>query len=571
MKTARLALTLTLVAACRKEAPIATDPVATSPRASTSAAPSASSSSPASLAPSAKPPLSEIAPLSIKTAPFKLWQLVSHGPEEGRMFPLFPVDMPRPFYIHRLREVMLVTHESEDAWVMVGDRLKLITWWEHPRGRRLPSGFIGDADAVRVVGRYPGDLWVTYDTTTNDGARLYAGNETITVRTGHGRGLEVLNAPNDPFPRLSTTEPPTFAEAWTQGGVLKLDAKGFSFSGIAKNVPLPVRTVSKDGGPRVAIEALAAIPRGDVAVAGRDEEDPGHAALERWSAGMAQGEVLPLPVELPLPRSVLLQANEKVTYVAISKQRARREAGEDGLSGGVLITIEGSKVSARAIPGDRGIREMMLAQDGSLWLVLSRGREGLYRLDGPDTLIGVDAPERFTSAGLFARNGRLAYLGGVIDKAGVILSTVNGPLFDTDAPPNGSASAAKAPPPPSASSAVTPAPSGSSATDDGPAPTPYTSSCTTPFVVMFSVSKTTPADFEYPATRDALLGWEEAKKLTFVEYTYKGARTLGARAPDRETGEALVARLKERVKGSAPALVCFSPTRVLRQLSFSTP
>ncbi|WP_437747049.1 hypothetical protein WMF39_19710 [Sorangium sp. So ce1504] len=67
-------------------------------------------------------------------------------------------------------------------------------------------------------------------------------------------------------------------------------------------------------------------------------------------------------------------------------------------------------------------------------------------------------------------------------------------------------------------------------------------------------------------TRDALSGWADGSKYRFIEYSHRGQRMLGASAPDAARAEALAGRLRERVKGASPAVACFTPAEVLREV-----
>jgi hypothetical protein len=45
---------------------------------------------------------------------------------------------------------------------------------------------------------------------------------------------------------------------------------------------------------------------------------------------------------------------------------------------------------------------------------------------------------------------------------------------------------------------------------------------------------------------------------------------LGAVVASREEGEALGSMIRDKIKGSKPAVVCFAPKRPLRRLRFKT-
>jgi hypothetical protein len=95
--------------------------------------------------------------------------------------------------------------------------------------------------------------------------------------------------------------------------------------------------------------------------------------------------------------------------------------------------------------------------------------------------------------------------------------------------------------------------------------TPYEANCETPFVLLFPVSKSAPANFDFPAVRQALVGHPEFKLAQFLDFESAGKRYLGAHVPDEATGRKLVTLAKAKVPGSTAQLVCHDPepTRIL--------
>lgn len=90
-------------------------------------------------------------------------------------------------------------------------------------------------------------------------------------------------------------------------------------------------------------------------------------------------------------------------------------------------------------------------------------------------------------------------------------------------------------------------------------PTPLTWRCTTPFVLLFTLSKVAPPDFDYPATREALKGHMEFDGAQFIEFKRLDKRYMGAFVPDAEMGKKLVELVKKKVPNSTPQLVCHAP------------
>lgn len=87
----------------------------------------------------------------------------------------------------------------------------------------------------------------------------------------------------------------------------------------------------------------------------------------------------------------------------------------------------------------------------------------------------------------------------------------------------------------------------------------FTSKCETPFVLLYTLAKTAPKDYDFPATRDALKGHTELAKASFVEFSRGGQRFFGAIVPTGDLGKKLVDAVKGKVPGSTPQLVCDAP------------
>lgn len=93
--------------------------------------------------------------------------------------------------------------------------------------------------------------------------------------------------------------------------------------------------------------------------------------------------------------------------------------------------------------------------------------------------------------------------------------------------------------------------------------------CTTPFVLLYTLSKVAPADYDYPATRKALKGHTEFGDVKFIEFQRGNQRFFGARFPDQDgfdRAKKLASIVQQGVPGSSPQVVCHDPeqTRVLK-------
>jgi hypothetical protein len=91
-------------------------------------------------------------------------------------------------------------------------------------------------------------------------------------------------------------------------------------------------------------------------------------------------------------------------------------------------------------------------------------------------------------------------------------------------------------------------------------PGPPVEWCSTPFVLLYTLGRKSPANYDYPATRDALKGHGEFAELEFVEFERDGRKFFGARVPDFKVGKKLAQLVKDKVTGSTPQLVCHDPT-----------
>jgi hypothetical protein len=92
-------------------------------------------------------------------------------------------------------------------------------------------------------------------------------------------------------------------------------------------------------------------------------------------------------------------------------------------------------------------------------------------------------------------------------------------------------------------------------------PGPPVDWCDTRFVLLYTLARKAPADYDYPATRKALKGHSEfaVEGMRFVEFEREGRRYFGARVPDFDLGEKLAKLVKDKVPGSTPELVCLDP------------
>ncbi|WP_437282453.1 hypothetical protein WME90_18315 [Sorangium sp. So ce375] len=546
-----LLLSLTHAACKRGDSEVRRDPAPPAPTAEPSPAPNASASAPASSQP-ASAPVAAPPPAHIADATVALHVVAEDVREVAEIVPWnqLPSDVPRPFYLHPLRDRVLVTFKDTTIYALADGKLTEEDGIPPYRLRLSASTselpfMASDVDIVSIVGRWPSDVWIRVGGLFSDGARL------------NNFGSALYRKQGDRFVEVPL---PVEATAWTQGRTLVLSGDQFSLAQPSAT-ELPRRAAGAKRPVRIQAEAMTALPDGEVLVVGRDGDENDRLAVERWAPGRADSTVIPLPPwDGKLLRAMVL-ATERDRYVL-----ARFEATSS------LARIDVAEAGATAVPlslpSNKPVTDAALAADGSLWILLGDG-DGveLFRRnkEGAYTRATFPKGQGLSPTGMAAASADVVYLAGSTSNVrSVILSSRPGKLSFPSEETGAGGPDAGAPT----------APSGG-AQDAGAASAPpaaLSSSCASPFVILFAVSKSAPADYDYPATRDALSGWADGSKYRFIEYSHRGQRMLGASAPDAARAEALAARLRERVKGASPAVACFSPAEVLREVRLaSTP
>ncbi len=94
-----------------------------------------------------------------------------------------------------------------------------------------------------------------------------------------------------------------------------------------------------------------------------------------------------------------------------------------------------------------------------------------------------------------------------------------------------------------------------------------TAACTDLVAILARVSKSAPADYDFPQTRAALRGHDEVLEAELVEIEIDGKRLLAAKVKSIEAGTRLVDIETRGVRGTRPELVCTRP-KVTRALTF---
>jgi hypothetical protein len=95
--------------------------------------------------------------------------------------------------------------------------------------------------------------------------------------------------------------------------------------------------------------------------------------------------------------------------------------------------------------------------------------------------------------------------------------------------------------------------------------------CASIFVLLYGTTTTTPKDYDYPLTRQALVGHPEYQGVVFAETVEDDKHYFGAFVDDLELARKLVALVRRNVPGSKPVLLCRNPKKVrLLEFDFTT-
>jgi Cytochrome c554 and c-prime len=339
---------------------------------------------------------------------------------------------------------------------------------------------------------------------------------------------------------------------WLQGSRLLYKDREFVAVSAAKGLALPKLAASseRDCESEFRVKAFAAAPSGAVLAVGPRCGAEAQLVAERWEGGKSDGRVSALKSQYGIATSAtlaVLLGPGKLGAIIASEAAAATTWRE---------VAEGFQELATPVLPDP--YSVAVGVDGDLWLV---GRPGFggkrarafyfsgtrwfeLKLPGDRDLrakLGqADAPESFwLRPNNFAVRGAQVYLAATVmqgnDRSvGSAILTPARPLTDAGA-------------------------------DAGEADEPADSGCV-PQVVLFAVSKATPADYQYPATRDAVVGTRFAEGTEFVEVLRNGQRTLTAKTKTRREANALAALIRERIAGSRPSVVCEPALEVLRQI-----
>jgi hypothetical protein len=370
---------------------------------------------------------------------------------------------------------------------------------------------------------------------------------------------------------------------WIGGRQLAVEQHGMIFDAqfrVAsgdKNVTLPALT--RRANPQsfcnseIRVEAFETLPSGEVFIAGArcNDEEVTSAAVERWAPGKKKGVIE------SLPGSSIGERKTETTYMSIAVTGMIVRSAND-----VLVTAEkniwdrdnkrdeyksyvahfdGSRWQERSsnVPGS--VKTLSASSDGTLFATNGNGE--LYTGHDISALSRVPLPPELSTPGSATTpqvDSLWVHAPGDVwaivsmrrpsEKGG--WQTDKRYLLHTHP-------------------ARQPLPTVAEFEEKERAyrlPGPPVEWCRTPFVLLYTLGKKAPKDYDYPSTRTALKGHKEfaIDGVEFLEFERLGGRFFGARVPDFDLGAKLAKLVKEQVPGSTPELVCHDPP-TLRTLS----
>jgi hypothetical protein len=403
-----------------------------------------------------------------------------------------------------------------------------------------------------VMGRYPDDLWV--DATGTFGMvtprQNFTAENAYTYQRQFGRWGRVKDHP-------------VAAAPWTKGRTLAyLTTREFKLAQPRKGTlgELPRQAAGEGCPQRVSGLAMAVSAEGGIALLGTDCERPRKLAIERWEAdsgeALAQSRVLPLPTpDDGWPAAAWIFERAGVVY-AMANYFKRAWLAE----------IRGDSIKEIKLPVTK-IEAAHAAADGSLFFLANDGV--IYRYDG---LLG-EGPA-FTRAAIPAKYAPKSITGIAAESRDLLYATVVTEAKDA------SLLLWSKPTPPAVEEAVARAeqrasdkspPAGATATvspEELLAMFPaLTAECRTPFVTFFPVSRSTPANFNFPQTQRIIKEFPGREALRVIDFEYRSARFVGAVAPDIKVAEALVEHWNKRDEKSKSRAACFPPPDGVRTVT----
>ncbi len=393
---------------------------------------------------------------------------------------------------------------------------------EDERFERGLGGFIGIRS---LFGHWPDDAWANVVLT--NGRAGWGG-----LRHWNGTEWKVVGAD------LTATWLYADVQPWKDGRLLALEFNTmfqppgvrFALVGKKRGGPVPVPTKAKCGAAVMA-SGFAALPTGEVFAAGSSCEGE-QAAVEWWAPGETHGKLQQLGGEDPQNAVFVLPASASDVWVVASSYRKTTIAHFDGSA----WKVEPNTFAHPLISAS-------LAKDGTLWAV-SRSpwdqkhpQGDVYKRPSGGTWTLVPLPEGETKPATI-----------VAAPDGTIWVGADDGLLATIAPKGDVQSLDWK--------------VGQQFPTGVNVPKAATEGCDSIYVLMYGITKVTPKDYDFPMTRKALAGHPELKDARFAVTEDNGHQYFGAFVPTLAMGKKIEKLVKDKVKGSKPAVLCSAPKTV---------
>lgn len=473
-------------------------------------------------------------------------QTDQRSPDEQHPSPFHVLgELPGPITIYPVGDRAFLANEQRLALQLVGDDVVHDPKLE--RGLWQGDAFWESYVVTGIGGRWPDATWI---------ATVHPLGRTGISRLRHWNGKAWTGAAETRDGEIVFGIQP-----WIGGRMLALVQAGMLFEASFRvlsgnsNVTLPVPSKPKVQESfcftRVRVEAYSALPSGDVFIVGPACDDDGTVpglAIETWAPGQKQGTLTAMPSFDSAPDVHVTAMAALAPNNVLVALRGTGSSGQPDVN--FLLLWDGQHWTEQPVPIPSGVQQFWKGASGELFASGGNGSLWFKALDAEWTEIPLprrlgDSAARTHVQSLWspaAGDTWVIATPGPENTRSFLLHTHPG----KGALPSPDEMAHKA--------------------QELRLPGPPTEYCETPFVLLYTLGKKAPPNYDYPATRAALKGNTDLQdKATFIEFEREGRRYFGAKVPDFDVGKRLSKLVKDKVPGSTPQLVCHDPliTRTL--------
>jgi hypothetical protein len=372
---------------------------------------------------------------------------------------------------------------------------------------------------------------------------------------------------------------------WDRGRKIALISAMYGYyrwevvEGTPRTVPAPARAgANACCGPQSVAEMpvdFVALPTGDLFAVGAKVDENSVWVVEHWKPGKTNGTLVPLPVPkgdgLVVEVTGLYASTERDVFAFGRVRKLRADSFyEQDFQGGYLAHYDG--ISWSLVPGTESFEISSVAREGeTLWLVA--GGRLMKKEPSDPSFVLVPLPEmtepllsdlyntkpppgpwKMTATSVVVRDGHDIWVNAQGAKPGSLTPPLilrNRPhrdiwrgLGDKDY---------------------------EQTMEQYKAFRPADEYCTSIYVMLYGMTKSTPKNYDYPLTREALKGHTEFSEVIFAETEELGKHYFGAFVPNLEVSKKLVKLLTQKVEGSKPVALCRNPKKVrILEFDFKT-